>query len=107
MIRKGKEKACAAGDPDKRRTERTPRKCFRCGYEDHIIAKFPKQIKDNDKRRKQVRFNERVNRVLQKEYYKGKIILTKRYMHIWRVCLIMTNFLVGILMTVRNRPILF
>ena len=32
--------------------ECTPRKCFRCGYEDHMIAKFPKQVY----------FNEKVNR---------------------------------------------
>ena len=46
---------------DQRRTERTPRKCFRCGSEDHLIAKFPKPPKDNDKWRKQVRFNEKDN----------------------------------------------
>ena len=39
-----------------------PQKCFRCGSEDHIIAKLPKPPKDNDKRRKQVRLNERGNR---------------------------------------------
>ena len=49
------------GDSENRQTERTPRKYFRCGYEDHIIAKFPKSPKENDKRRKQIRFNEKVN----------------------------------------------
>ena len=44
-----KEKACAAGDSDNRRTEHTPRKCSRCGSEDHIIAKFPKPHKENEK----------------------------------------------------------
>ena len=29
--------------------EHTPRKCFRCGSEDHIIAKFPKQVCFNEK----------------------------------------------------------
>ena len=24
--------------------ERTPRKCFRCGSEDHMIAKCPRQV---------------------------------------------------------------
>ena len=44
-----------------RQMECTPWKCFRCGSENHMIAKFPKPPKDNDKRRKQVRFNEKVN----------------------------------------------
>ena len=30
------------------------RKCFRCGYEDHMIAKCPKPPKDNEKRSNQV-----------------------------------------------------
>ena len=47
---------------DNRQTERTPRKCFRYGSEDHLIAKFPKPPKDNEKRIKQVSFNEKVNR---------------------------------------------
>ena len=42
--------------------ERPPRKCFRCGSEDHIIAKFPKPPKDNEEWRRQVRFNEKGNR---------------------------------------------
>ena len=42
--------------------ERTPRKCFRCGYEDIVIAKCPKSPKDNKKGKKQVCFNEKVNR---------------------------------------------
>ena len=37
-------------------------KCYRCGSEDHMIAKCPKPPKDNEKRRKQVSFNEKVNR---------------------------------------------
>ena len=43
--------------------ERLPRKCFKCGSEDHMVAKFPKLTKDNEKRRKQVRLDEKVNRV--------------------------------------------
>ena len=38
-----------------------PWRCFRCGSEDHMIAKCPKPPKDNEKRRKQVRFNEKGN----------------------------------------------
>ena len=41
--------------------EGLPRKCFRCGSEDHLIAKCPKPPKDNEKRRKEVRFNEKGN----------------------------------------------
>ena len=49
-------------------TEHTPRKCFRCGYEDHLIYKFPKPSKYNKKRKKQVCFSERGNHALQKEF---------------------------------------
>ena len=35
---------------------------FRCGYQDHLIEKCPKPPKYNEKRQKQVRFNEKVNR---------------------------------------------
>ena len=41
--------------------ERPPRKCFRCGYEYHIIAKCPKPPKDNEKQQKQVHFNDKGN----------------------------------------------
>ena len=44
------------------RTEQTNRKCFRCGSEDPLIAKCPKPPKDNEKQRKQIRFNEKGNR---------------------------------------------
>ena len=46
-IRKEKEKSCAVDSSDNRQTERTPQKCFRCGSEYHLIAKFPKPPKDN------------------------------------------------------------
>ena len=39
-----------------------PRKCFRCRSQDHLIAKCPKPPKDNEKRKKKVRFNEKGNR---------------------------------------------
>ena len=45
-----------------RNSERPPRKCFRCGPEDHMIAKYPKSPKYNEKRQRQVRFNEKGNR---------------------------------------------
>ena len=52
---------------DKQRTEHTSRKCFRCGYEDHLFAKCPKPPKDNERWRNQVRLRERGNHALQKE----------------------------------------
>ena len=61
-IRQEKEISRIASDSDNRQTERTPRKCFRCGCEDHLIAKFPKTKKENEKRRKQVCFNDKGNR---------------------------------------------
>ena len=60
-IRKEKEKERAVDVSSNRDLERPPWKCFRCGTEDHMIAKFPKPPKDNDKRRKQVTFNEKGN----------------------------------------------
>ena len=39
-----------------------PQKCFRCGSEDQTIEKCPNPPKDNEIRRKQVRFNEIGNR---------------------------------------------
>ena len=60
-IRKEKEKACAVDVLDNRQTDRTPRKCFRCGSEDHMMAKCPKPSQDNEKRQKKVRFNKKVN----------------------------------------------
>ena len=52
-IKKEKEKARAVNVSSNRNTERPPRKCFRCGSEDRMIAKFPKPSKDNEKRRRQ------------------------------------------------------
>ena len=70
-IGKDKKKTRAAGDPEIQRTERTPRKCFRCGSLYHLIAKCPKPPKDNEKRRNQVSFDERGNHALQKESDNG------------------------------------
>ena len=49
-IRKEKEKARAVDVSSNRYMERPPRKYFRCGSEDHMIAKCPKPTKDNEKR---------------------------------------------------------
>ena len=48
MVRKEKEKARAVDVSSYRQMGRTPWKCFRCGSEDHIIAKFPKQVCFNE-----------------------------------------------------------
>ena len=45
----------------------TPRKCFRCGSEDNLIAKCTKPPKEIEKRRKQVRLNENFNRAFNAE----------------------------------------
>ena len=61
-IRQEKEKARAVGVSSNRNSERPPRKFYRYGSKDHMIAKCPYPPKDNKKRRKQVRFNEKGNR---------------------------------------------
>ena len=40
-----------AGSSSNKNSDRPPRKCFRCGSEDHLIAKCPKPPKDSEKRR--------------------------------------------------------
>ena len=61
-IRKEKEKYPAVDVSSNRHTEGPPWKCFRCGYEDNMIAKCPKTPKYNEKRQRQVHFNEKDNR---------------------------------------------
>ena len=65
-IRKDKDKARAAGDSDRQKTERKTHKYFRCRLVYHLIAKCPKPPKYNKKRQKNVHFNERGNRAPQK-----------------------------------------
>ena len=60
-VRKDKEKDHAVDVTSNRQMERTILKYFRCGSEDHMIAKFPKPPKYNEKRRKQVHFNDKGN----------------------------------------------
>ena len=61
-IRKEKEKARSAGTSSNKNSDRPIRKCFRCGSEDHLIAKCPKPSKDSEKRRKSDKSKEKVNR---------------------------------------------
>ena len=66
-IKKDKEKACTAGHPKNKRTERMLHKCLKCGAEDNLISKCPNPPKYNDKWKNQVRFSEIGNRASQKE----------------------------------------
>ena len=52
--------------------ERTPLKCFRFGFKDHLIEKCSNPPKENDKRKKEVCFSERGNRASQKECENGR-----------------------------------
>ena len=62
-IRKEKEKARSAGALSKKKSDRPSRKCFKCGSEDHLIAKCPKLPKESEKRRKSDKSKEKVNSV--------------------------------------------
>ena len=48
-IKKEKEKAREVDVSSNRQMELTPQKCFRCGSEDHMIKKFPKQVRQRQK----------------------------------------------------------
>ena len=97
-IRKEKEKSRAVDVLENRRTECMPQKCFRCGSEDPMISKCSKPPKDNE--------NGESKYVLMKKVIvymtTVKITMTKRYIHLWHVCLAMTNVLVKHLVTVCN-----
>ena len=60
-IRKEKEKTRSAGTSSNKHSEPPTRKCFRCGSEDHLIAKFPKPPKDSEKRRKSDKYKGKGN----------------------------------------------
>ena len=60
-IRKEKEKARSADTSSNKNRDRPARKCFRCGSEDHLIAKYPKPPKDSEKRRKSDKAKEKGN----------------------------------------------
>ena len=101
------EKSRVAGDLDNRCTKHIPRKCFRYGSEDHLIENVLKQPKDNYKQQNQVCFSERANCSSQKECDNDK---NNNYQKIYTSMERMSNneeCLVGILVTVHNRPIGF
>ena len=95
----GKEKSRAAGDLDNKQAKITPRKCFRCGSEDHLNSKSLKPPKENKKRLNQVSFNEKVNRACNNSKNNSD---QKIYAYIWHVCLVMMNVLVEMFVTVQN-----
>ena len=60
-IRKEKEKTRSADTSSNKSSDRPARKCFRCGSEDHLIAKCSKPPKDSEKRLKSDKSKEKVN----------------------------------------------
>ena len=82
-----KEKTRAIDVSSNRQMEHTPRECFRCGSEDHMIKKYPNQQK--------IMRSVESKYVLMKKLIvhatTAKIIVTARYMHLWHECLAMTN----------------
>ena len=71
---------------------------FRCVSEDHLISKCPKPPKKNEKRQKQKNLMKKVI----VHATTAKITVTKGYMHLWHACMVMTNVLVEMLVTVCN-----
>ena len=65
-IRKEKEKARFPGTSSKKHSDHPAQICFRCGYEDHMIAKCPNPPKDSEKRRKSEKSKEKGNRACDK-----------------------------------------
>ena len=57
-----KRKYRSVGTASNKNSDRPNLKCFRCGSEYHIIAKFPKPPKDSEKRRKSDKSKEKVTR---------------------------------------------
>ena len=68
-IKKEKEKARSAGTSSNKNSDRPAQKCFICGSEDHVIAKFPKPPKDSEKRRKSEKSKEKGNRACDNSDY--------------------------------------
>ena len=60
-IRKEKEKARSAGTSSNKNLDRPAWISFRCGSEDHMIAKCPNPPKDSEKRRKSEKSKEKGN----------------------------------------------
>ena len=58
---KRKKKTRSAGTSSNKISYCPAQKCFRCGSEDHLIAKCPKPPKDSEKRRKSDKSKEKGN----------------------------------------------
>ena len=86
-IRKEKEKARSAGTSFNKNSDCPVQKCFRCGSEDHLIAKFPKPPKDSEKRRKSDKSKKK--KVIVRATT-AMMTMTLRYTHLWHKCLMMT-----------------
>ena len=97
-IGKEKEKARSVDVTYNRHMVRPHQKFFICGSEYHMIAKCPKPLKDNKKRRKQVRSMKKVI----VHATTAKIMMTIGYTHLWHECLAMTNVQVKSMVTVCN-----
>ena len=72
-IRKEKEKSRSAGTSSNKNSDCPARKCYRCGYEDHLIAKCPKPPKDGKKKRKSDKSKEKGNRLKDNSDYDNDI----------------------------------
>ena len=90
--KKNKDKSRAAGDLDRQRTERPPRKYFRCGSGDNLIAKCLKPFKDYKKQRK---LSVSTKGLIVHRKKNPRTVMTiniKIYMHLWHECMIMKKF---------------
>ena len=82
----------------KKNSDRPARKCFRCGSEDHLIAKCPKPPKDSEKRRKSDKSKKKV--IVRKTT--AMMTMTLNYTHLWHKYLLKTNTKIKIMAIVRN-----
>ena len=97
-IRKEKEKAHSDGTSSIKNSDRPAQKCFRCGSEDHMIAKCPNPPKDSEKRCK----SENLSKMLIVYATIAMMTMTIRYTHLWHECLVMINAKVNTMVRVRN-----
>ena len=104
--RKENEIVCTDCDSDNRHMECTPCKCFRYGYI-ILLQNVQSHLKiTRDGKIKYVSLKELILHC-RNNATTAKTTMTRRYMHLLHVCLILTNCRVGILVTVQNPPIRF
>ena len=85
-----KDKPCADGDLYREWIE-CPPWFFKCRYADHIISKYLKPPKNNNKQQKNFSLNERDNHAFKNIPSMVIMITVKIDIHIWHVCLVMTK----------------